>query len=80
MKIKFSDVYGILQNNRKAVSDMGLDYTNVLEGEAKCLISAELDALKESYGDLYNSDIKLNEDIDAIREKANSCFACLNLI
>ncbi|MGQ8871886.1 hypothetical protein [Paenibacillus sp. TSA_86.1] len=80
MKMKFSDVYGILQNNRKAVSDMGLDYTNVLEGEGKCLISAELDALKESYADLYNSDIQLNENIDAIRKKANSCFTCLDLI
>jgi hypothetical protein len=80
MKIKFRDVYEILQNNRKAVSDMGLDVTNVLEGEGKCLISDELDALKESYADLYNSDIKLNENVDGIRAKADACLKCLDLI
>ncbi|KLU54803.1 MULTISPECIES: hypothetical protein [Paenibacillus] len=79
MKIKFRDVYEILQNNRKAVLDMGLDVTNVLDGEGKCLISDELNVLKESYADLYNSDIKLNENIDAIRAKANSCYKCLDL-
>lgn len=80
MKMKFRDVYEILQNNRKAVSDMGLDYTNVLEGAGKCLISEELDALKDSYANLYNADIVLNENITAIRQKADSCFKCLDLI
>lgn len=80
MKIKFRDVYDIIQRNRSAVSDMGLDAKNILEGAGKCLVSGELSALKESFAELYNSDIILNEDITAIRQKAKTCFKCLDNI
>ncbi|MFF2889488.1 hypothetical protein [Paenibacillus sp. NPDC057967] len=80
MKLKFRDLYEVVKSTRRAVSDMGHNVESVLEGEGKCLISEELNALKNNYASLYNFDILLNESITEIRKKADACFKCLDLI
>ncbi|MBD8498861.1 hypothetical protein [Paenibacillus arenosi] len=79
MKLKFRDLYATVQETKQAVVSMGLDISNVLNGEGKCLLAEEHMRLIESYKDLYNADIKLNENITEIRRKVDLCIQCIDI-
>ncbi|ALA07211.1 hypothetical protein SECTIM467_87 [Brevibacillus phage SecTim467] len=79
MRFKFRDLYGAVKETRQAITDMGLDVDNVLDGEGKCILTDEQDRLRESYLDLYNADVKMKEDIEEIRRKIDRCIACLDV-
>ncbi|WP_018884250.1 hypothetical protein [Paenibacillus massiliensis] len=74
MKFTFGDVYTSLQTLEQAVRQMGIDTDNTFHDESKGIITDELWALKESYMKLYNTDISMEINLDAIRRQLDSCM------
>lgn len=74
MKFTFGDVYTSLQTLEQAVQQMGIDTDNAFDDESKGIIKDELWALRESYMKLYNTDISMKINLDAIRRQLDSCM------
>ncbi len=74
MTIQFRDVYTALRQMKQMVELAELDSEKTFNNEAKATVSDEAAALSESYFNLYNSDIRLEIDIDTIRAQVAGCL------
>lgn len=78
--MKFKGVYTDLRQMKLSAARLDVDLDKSFNDESKGVISDELAALRQSYMNLYNTDVTMTTDITAIRTQVSSCLGNAGII
>ncbi|MFF2017191.1 hypothetical protein [Paenibacillus sp. NPDC058177] len=79
MKITFRELYQAVRETKLAANTLGVDIDNSPTEEGRGLLTEEQVRFRNSYMNLYNTDVNINEDITEIRRKVDLCLSYINV-
>ncbi len=79
MKITFGGVFTALASMEQAARSVGLDYDNAFGDTSQRVLSAEAEAVRQSYMELYNATITTDLDMDSIRKQIDVCMKSMDV-
>lgn len=74
MTMTFGDIYHVLKEMQQGVSNMDVDLERMFQDEGKGILSDELSAMRQSYLNLYNADVRLTLNLDSVRKQVDVCM------